>query len=117
MYLEYDKECDEWARVTALLNEKLSPSQIFAIDNPTLTQSFVNQWNIVTRRKMDSSDVFFVKTYTKNAAKMLVMDQYNDLVNRFGWNAKLEVPLLLTFHGIYADHHRFCLFSMLDIFM
>jgi hypothetical protein len=78
------------------LNNEVKPEKIFAVDNPTLTQSFINQWKITIRRKIDSNDVFFSKTYTKDNSKMCVMENYQKLCNKFDWNAKLEIPLILT---------------------
>jgi hypothetical protein len=105
--------------VQSFMAANLLPLRIFAIDNPTLTQSFVNLWKIFTRRKQVGGDVFFVKTYHRNPAKLWAMECYEYLCAKFVWNAKIDMPLVVAFHGTFLvfDYYLSMVFKYRDRFL
>lgn len=103
--LEYDPKSEEYRRVESLLTthfkkDNLQIAGITAVYNPTLSNSFINAWRLMTTRKLESPDLFFARTYTKDEDKMRVMEYYEkDLLQFTPYNTKLAVPIIPVLHG------------------
>ena len=109
----YDKNGEDYRRVESLLSThfkrgSLEIESITAVYNPALSTSFINMWRIMTTRKMESPDLFFARTYTKDAEKMKVMEYVDkDLLQFTPYNQDLTLPLIPVLHGtdfLTAEH-------------
>lgn len=101
----YDPSSEEYRRVESLLTTHfkkglLKVSQITAVYNKALSVSFVNQWKLMTTRRIEAPDHFFHCTFMKDAKKLNVMKYYQDNLLQFTpYNQTLQVPLLPVLHG------------------
>jgi hypothetical protein len=104
LLIEYKRNSEEWYRVLDLISKEIIPEKIFAIYNPSLTVSFINQWKVYQSRKRDNPNIFYSQNYTKGTSKdddkIWVNDQFNQLCNESIWNHKLDSPILPVYHGI-----------------
>lgn len=101
---KYEVNSKEFELVNSLLTRKgsLKISKIQAIYNQDLTVSFINQWNIMMTRKSQSSDQFFVNTYSKNPEKVKVIEHFQNNVFSIHSNNK-SIPLVPVLHGTDLD--------------
>lgn len=107
-YRDYKFGSEEYDKVQVLLTKMkkgcIRPTNIRAIYNPSLTNSFINQWKIMTSRKIHSEELFYSRTYTKDQDKMKVMKHYNEnVLNLLDCNNNLDVPLLPSLHGTSVE--------------
>lgn len=101
----YRQGSEDYRKVESLLSThfkkgRIQIAGITAVYNPALSTSFVNQWRVMTTRKLHSSEMFFARTYTKDVAKMAVMDYFDrDLLQFTPYNRELTIPLIPVLHG------------------
>lgn len=101
----YEKSSEEYRRVDSLLTThfKKGPLRVVAITavyNPALSVSFVNQWKLMTTRRIEAPEQFFRCTFNKDEEKVQIMKYYQDNLLQFTpYNQKLCVPLLPALHG------------------
>jgi hypothetical protein len=101
----YAKNSAEYQKVISLLTTHfkkgaLAISSVVAVYNRALSVSFVNQWKVMTTRRVQSPEQFFHVSYTKDMAKLEVMKYYHDNLLQFtSYNQALQVPLLPVLHG------------------
>jgi len=107
-YRDYKFGSKEFDKVEVLLTKlkkgPLKPVGIRAIYNPALTSNFINNWKVTIDRKKFSSDLFFVRTYTKDKDKMSVIKHYEEnVVTLLKCNEELEVPIIPAVHGTSVE--------------
>lgn len=101
----YGRESEEFRRVETILTTHFSRgnvkvAEITAIYNKALLVSFVNQWKIMTTRKIQAPEHFFTCTYSKDGAKMAVMAYFQKMIlNFWPYNQDLQVSLVPALHG------------------
>lgn len=101
---KYKYNGSNFDRVCNLLNKmnlnNIGILDITAIYNPNVTTSFINQLKIFNERFISSNDLFFTKTYTKDPAKLDIMDHYNNKVTTLlDCNKKLNISIIPGLHG------------------
>lgn len=101
----YEASSEDYRKVESLLSTHFKKghiqiASITAVYNPTLSNSFVNQLRVMTTRKVNNPEMFYTKTYTKDAAKMTIMEYYErDLLQFTPYNRDLVLPLIPVLHG------------------
>lgn len=101
----YRRESEEFRRVETILTTHFSRgnvkvAEITAIYNKALLVSFVNQWKIMTTRKIQAPEHFFTCTYSKDGAKMAIMAYFQKtILNFWPYNQDLQVSLIPALHG------------------
>ena len=101
----YQPGSKEYNKVDSLLTThfkkgNLAVTQITAIYNRALSVSFVNQWKLMTTRRIEAPEQFFRCTFRKDEAKLGIMKYYQDnLLLSTPYNQKLTVPLVPVLHG------------------
>eukprot|EP01127_Copromyxa_protea_P006350 TRINITY_DN1616_c0_g1_i2.p2 TRINITY_DN1616_c0_g1~~TRINITY_DN1616_c0_g1_i2.p2 ORF type:complete len:1987 (-),score=299.68 TRINITY_DN1616_c0_g1_i2:6-5966(-) len=81
-------------------SRKIEIKEAYAIFNPVLVQSFINYRNIITSRMVDNPEIFAKQDWASITSKDkdAVFDKYLARCIKAGWNAVLDVPILLTCH-------------------
>lgn len=102
---QYDRKSEDYRRVDSLLTTHLMKGNvqiesITAVYNPSLSSSFVNMWRVMITRKLQSCELFFARTYTRDVEKMKVMDYVDTQLLQFTpYNRDLVLPLIPVLHG------------------
>eukprot|EP01127_Copromyxa_protea_P007982 TRINITY_DN1816_c0_g1_i1.p1 TRINITY_DN1816_c0_g1~~TRINITY_DN1816_c0_g1_i1.p1 ORF type:complete len:1295 (-),score=235.72 TRINITY_DN1816_c0_g1_i1:43-3522(-) len=101
-----DEGGNEWENMEKLFFGYLQASDImiseaYAIYNPTLITSFINQKNILAARLRESPDVFFNDAWKRrgNKEKEFVCQEFQKRVAETGWNEKETIPIIPCVHG------------------
>jgi len=90
--------------------DKIQLTEVYAIYNPTLIMSFINQRNILATRIQHAPDIFAKKTWKMgDAAKENIYELYEARCLRTGWNENTLAPIMLCCHGTdYAVAMAIC---------
>lgn len=105
----YRPDSEEFQRVDDIRRSyfdggTLHAKDIFAIYNPVLTSSFINQWKItLSRRQNDAKTFFQERSFQGNIEKQYVIQQFDKLCEeKVPWNTRKpfsECPIIAAVHG------------------
>lgn len=103
---KYAQASAEYRRVTSNLVSfaglsSLPILDIYAVYNPALATSFLNQYNVFLERKRNDPAQFFATGgYARQAEKVWVMEQFRRYALQFAWNeGEAAVPIVPALHG------------------
>eukprot|EP01124_Arcella_intermedia_P019314 TRINITY_DN2662_c0_g1_i1.p1 TRINITY_DN2662_c0_g1~~TRINITY_DN2662_c0_g1_i1.p1 ORF type:complete len:1596 (-),score=300.24 TRINITY_DN2662_c0_g1_i1:748-5535(-) len=98
--VEDDKKCSK--KMESLLSQldgmKIGIKKAYVIHNLTLLNNFLGTRVVIQQRHKNSPELFR-KVYQPNERRNWVHQNYHLLVQKYGWNTNLELPILPAIHG------------------